>query len=189
MLLPMPACAAILLFLFVFENQDFIVFSLRFQSAQYRRSLHNRLTDIRFIVGLHQKNVLEFHRSTLLHVEPFNADNVPFRNAVLLSAGLYDCIHGLTSWDEIEDLTKKWGKRQYQIRRKPIKSRLFLALPPQIKPLLSPAFAETEIQAVFPVFIPCGKKRKIFRNIVFDNDDLLLVGSQVPGEGYYHILG
>ena len=112
LLLAMPARAAILFFLFVFEYQDFIVFSLRFQSARYRGSLHDRLTDIGFGFSLHKKHILEFHWGTLLHIQLLNADYIPFRNAVLFSAGHYNCIHGLTSWGEIGDLTKKSAKRQ-----------------------------------------------------------------------------
>lgn len=40
MLLTMSACAAVLLFLFIFENQDFVVLILRLQNANHRRSLH-----------------------------------------------------------------------------------------------------------------------------------------------------
>jgi hypothetical protein len=94
MLLTMSAGAAILFFLLIFEDQNLFVFPLGFQSARYRGSLYARLTDKCLIFGLYQKNILELHRSTRLRIQLFDADNITFRNAVLLSAAHYHCVHG-----------------------------------------------------------------------------------------------
>ncbi len=106
MLLAMPASTAILLLFLIFKNQDLIVFALGFQGTGHRGALHKRLSNEGFGFGFDEKYILELDRSTGLRFELFDPDDIPFRNAVLLSAAHYHCIHGLTSLGEIADLTK-----------------------------------------------------------------------------------
>jgi hypothetical protein len=52
---------------------------------------------------------------------------------------------------------------------------------------LAQALAESEVQTELPVFIPGSYQRQIPRNVVFDNDDLLLVCGEVSGEGHHQV--
>ncbi len=96
-LLAMSTCAAILLFLFIFENKDFVVLPLHFQHAPHRGAFHPGLSDVSLFLSLDQKHVFELDWGTQLGIKPFHMDNVPLRYAVLLSAAHNNCIHGLTS--------------------------------------------------------------------------------------------
>jgi hypothetical protein len=89
----MALLPAVILFGFVLENDNFLVFALPKHIGFYGRSFYHRSTNLQPVVIAQGKDFIEFYRGTFRSIQLFYPEDISLLDPVLLSAGLDNSIH------------------------------------------------------------------------------------------------
>src|SRR5208282_1607146 len=92
-ILPVTSLNLVLVGLFELQHRELLGPALFHDLAGDRSLGRVRARQNLLVLGMHRKHGPEFHLFAHFTLHPLNADGVARRDTILLSPGLYDCVH------------------------------------------------------------------------------------------------